>query len=169
MQIPRRKSEEFKRLKDDNGPIHLTEEGLKQLEQKLERIKKSLPELIAETQRAAAYGDRSENAEYKLAKSALRRANFQILEIQEQLKRVIVINTGSNASETIQLGSTVVLESDGTQKTFQIVGSQETNPTNGRISYLSPIGAALMKHKRGDTIIIKTPTGLKKYTVLEIR
>ena len=85
MQIPRRKSDELRRRED--GPIHLTENGLQSLKEKLERLKKALPERIAETARTAAFGDRSDNAEYKAAKGILRRTHYQILEIQEQMKR----------------------------------------------------------------------------------
>lgn len=160
----------------DESPIPITEEGFKRLKEKLARLKGPLPELIAETQRAAAYGDRSENAEYQTAKSTLRRTHRQILSIEDQIKRAVIIRTGPNVSGTVQLGSTVLLEMDsasspqgGEQKTFQIVGPHETNPAKGRISNQSPLGAALINHVKGDTVTIQTGSGSYKYHILEIR
>ncbi len=171
MQIPRRKSEEMK--KRDNGPIFLTAEGIQKLRDELTYLKKALPEHIAETQRTAAFGDRSDSAEYKDAKGRLRRTNWRILELHDELKRVTLIEPGKNASGTIQLGSTVMLGINGAQKTFQIVGPQETNPTEGRISHLSPLGAALIGHAKGDTVIVNPPKGIGRapqtYRILEIK
>jgi transcription elongation factor GreA len=171
MQIPRRKSEELK--KRDSGPFPITEEGLLRLRAKLARLWRAMPDLITEAQRTAAYGDRSDNAEYKEAKSGLRRTHWQILSIEDQIKRAEVITTGKNAGGTIQLGSTVTLgvvpASEKKQKTFQIVGPHETDPTKGRISHKSPLGAALIGHKKGDVIVIKTEGGTREYKILEIK
>lgn len=183
MQFPKKRVSDMLKKRDD-GPIHLTQEGLKKLEDRLANFKKILPELIAETQRTAAFGDRSENAAYHAAKGSLRNANFQILNIQEQLKRVVVIKEGSNTAGTVQLGSTVVLKTEGQthstssfdktqdksgQVTFQIVGPRETDPAHGRISDQSPLGAALINHKKGAVITIQTPSGSKKYTIVEVK
>ena len=167
MQIPRRKSEEFR--KRDTGPIYLTEEGLNKLREELEHLKRVLPNRISETQIAAAFGDRSENAAYQVAKASLRRTNWQILSINEQLKRVEIIVPGANSSGTVQLGSTVVLEADGKEVTFQIVGPRETDPAHGRVSHLSPLGAALMNRTKGDAVTIKTENGSRKYRIISIR
>lgn len=167
MQIPRRKSDEL-RVWDD-GPFYLTEEGFNRLKEKLARLKNALPGYIAETQRTAAYGDRSDNAEYKDAKSTLRRTNRQILSIQDQIKRTVIIKTGPNASGKVQLGSTIILEINDQQKTFQIVGPHETDPARGRISHQSPLGAALMNHAKGDVVTIQIGSGSQTYRILEIQ
>ncbi|MEK7188157.1 MAG: GreA/GreB family elongation factor, partial [Patescibacteria group bacterium] len=144
MQVPWRRSDKFKKV--DDGPVYITEEGLKNLKEKLVHLKKILPGYIAEAKRTAAYGDRSDNAEYKQAKGMLRRTNYQILEIEGQLKRVSVISSKENTSGVVQLGSTVILKTqDGKEKTFQLVGPMETNPGGGRISHESPLGSALLK------------------------
>lgn len=155
--------------KRDNGPIFLTAEGIQKLRDELAYLKKVLPEHIAETQRTAAFGDRSDSAEYKDAKGRLRRTNWRMLELADELKRVALITPGKNASGTVELGSTVVLEANGKEKTFQIVGPRETNPDEGRISQLSPLGAALMHHATGDTVTIPTRSGAQTYRVLEIK
>ncbi len=167
MQIPRRKSEELRRKVE--GPFHITEEGFEHMKEKLERLKLALPGYIIETQRTAAFGDRSDNAEYKDAKSRLTRTHFQILRIQDQIKRAVIIPSGQNTSGTVQLGSAVVLQIGELRKTFQILGAHETNPTLGRISFQSPLGTALMNHKKGDTVTVQTPIGPQKYTILEIK
>lgn len=154
----------------DDSPIPITPEGLKRLERRLALLKQRLPHLIEEAARTAAYGDRSDNAEYKDAKSRLRRAHGQIWDMKEQLKRVQIINSDKNSSGTIALGSTVVLESaDGTKSAFQIVGPYETDPKGGRISHLSPLGAALMNHKKGEEVVFETAQGSQKYRILEVR
>ena len=115
-------------------------------------LKASLPAVIAETSRTSAYGDRSDNAEYKEAKGILRRTHGQIFNIEDQLRRVVLIPSSTSAAGTIQLGSTVIVEikKDGAssgaaaRKTFRILGSSETDPGHGRISHTSPLGAALL-------------------------
>ncbi len=167
MQFPKKRTSEIFR-KGDDGPLHITEEGLQRLREKLVQLEDSLPHLASEAQRTADYGDRSENAEYKDAKLNLRRTRGQILNIQYQIKRAVIIKSGPNSSGTIQIGSTVVLETDGKKKAFQIVGSHETNPEKGRISYKSPLGAALMNHKEDDTVSIQSPSGSREYRILKI-
>jgi len=153
----------------DESPISITDEGLRRLKEKLKRLKGALPEYIAETQRTAAYGDRSENDEYRDAKSTLRRAHRQILSTQDQIKRAVVINPNPKNVGKAQLGSIVALEASGGRREFQILGSHEANPSKGRISNQSPLGAALMNHVKGDTITIKTTRGVQTYRILEIR
>jgi transcription elongation factor GreA len=163
----KRKSDELK--KRDDGPIHITEAGLQRLRDHLARLKGALPDFISEAKRTAAYGDRSENAEYKEAKSTLRRTQRKILSIENQIKRAVIIPTGPSASGKVRLGSTVVLESNGTKKTFQILGPHETDPTKGRISHQSPLGAALIGRAKDDVVAIQTLKGRQEYRILEIR
>jgi transcription elongation factor GreA len=167
MQIPRRKADELR--KRDEGPLYLTEDGLRTLQEKLARLKKAAPDLAAEAARTAAYGDRSDNAEYKDAKGRLRHTNWNILEIQDQLKRVVVIQPGRNALGTIQLGSKVTVEIHGKEKRFEIVGPHETDPGRGRISDRSPLGSALMGHAKNDVVRITTTTGLQEYQIKEVQ
>lgn len=156
-------------LRKWNSPVHLTPAGLKRLQIKLERLKQSVPHLVSEAARTAAYGDRSENAEYKDAKSTLRRTYRQISGIEDQLKRVAVIDVEKNVSGTVQLGSTVVVESKkGARKTFQILGPQESSPAEGRISDQSPLGAALLGRAKMDTVMVQTASGVQEYCIIDI-
>ncbi|MCR4328178.1 MAG: transcription elongation factor GreA [Patescibacteria group bacterium] len=192
MYTPRRTSDIFR--KKENSSIYLTQDGFRRLKEKLARLKASLPSLITETARTAAYGDRSENAEYKEAKSTLRRTHGQIFNIENRLKYVQIITEGRNATGTVRIGSTVVFEKSNTtdstgslrissgspsptnpkqetgiKRKFQIVGPHEANPDKGRISYLSPIGAALMQRKQGDVVAINTERGIQGYRIIEIQ
>ncbi len=168
MQTSQRRSDKFR--KADIGPIHLTLEGHERLKAELAELKRVLPAYIAETQRTAAYGDRSDNAEYKQAKATLRRTNYRILEVEDQLKRIYIISTDQKGVETVRLGVTVVLElKNGIQKTFQILGSAETNPEKGLISFQSPLGTALMGRCKNDRITTETPAGSQEYLILEIK
>lgn len=166
---PRRRYTRSQKIDSDSIP--LTAAAHERMQQRLTRIKISLPALIEEAQRTAAYGDRSDSAEYKEAKGLLRRAHRQIASLEDQLKRVVIIPTGPNTSGTVQLGCTVVLESASskTLTTFQILGPFETNPGAGRISHQSPLGAALLGHAVGDAVSIETANGSRKYRIVEIR
>lgn len=152
----------------ESTPVYLTPEGLEDLKAKLERLRKRIPELVHEVARTAAYGDRSENDEYKTAKGRLRATQFQIAKIDDQLRKVRIIPSGSGALGRIQLGSTVKVRSKDKEMTFRIVGTHEANPPGGRISHESPLGAALIGHAKGDRVQFKTATGIQEYFVLEI-
>ena len=132
------------------------------------RVKRSLPQLIEATAEAAAAGDRSDNAAYTSSKAALRRANWQILEIEDELKRASVITSGPDAAGAAKLGSVVILETNGGQKKFEIVGPKETDPNAGRVSQQSPLGAALIGKKAGETVTIKTTNGTTSYKIAKV-
>jgi len=167
MQVPRRRSDALK--KPDDGPFYITEDGLRRLQEKLARRKHALPDLIAEAQRTAAEGDRSDNAAYKESKAALRRTTWQVLSLEDQIKRAIVIAQGIHASGVVELGSTVTIETDKKVTTYEIVGPHETDPSRGRISYRSPLGAALIGHAKDDVITFQSANGAQKYHITEIR
>jgi transcription elongation GreA/GreB family factor len=166
MQIPKKRRVN---LLSDDEPIYLTAQGIARLQARLARLKRELPGAIAEAARTGAYGDRSDNAEYKEAKGILRRTQRQVWNLEEEMKRVVEIKPGRNASETIQLGSTVTLElKNGNRKKFQILGTLETDPEKGIISHKSPLGAALMDHRTGEKITIKTAKGKWEYGIIKI-
>lgn len=169
MPIPRHKKIDPETINLE--PVYLTQDGIDELHKNLERLKKRLPALAEEASRTAAYGDRSDNAEYKQAKGALRGTRRQIYGIEDQLKRVVAIKPGKNADGTVRQGSVVMLFDliEKKEKRFEILGSSETNPTHGRISDRSPLGAALMNCKEGDIVTIKTEKGSREYKILKIK
>ena len=152
------------------APVYLTPEGIERLHEKLERLKRNLPSLAEEAARTAAFGDRSDNAEYKQAKGALRYTQRETYRIEDQLKRVVTITRGTDASGAVRLGSIVTVRTtDKREQTFEILGPDETNPTKGRISNKSPLGTALVGRKEGDVISVKAANGAKKYTIIAVR
>jgi len=100
-------------------------------------------------------GDFSENAAYQMAKWRLRAINYRITTLEEKLKSAVPIDMSETTSGKVRVGSTVVVEVNGKQIEYQILGSQESNPLKGRVSYLSPLGAALMNHQVGDIVNVK--------------
>lgn len=130
-------------------------------------VKRERPSAAAEVQRTAEMGDLSENAGYQAAKAHLRRVNNRILWIEARLADAVPIAAGSS-NGTIQVGSTVTVAIDGREMTFELVGSQETNPSRGRISHRSPIGLALLGARVGDDVVVKLADRAVTYHVSSI-
>ena len=168
MRLPTRKSEIERRLLQQDDRYY-TKAAIERMKRERERLLKERPSAAEEVARTAAMGDLSENAAYTAAKFHLRRLNDRITTIEERLKFAIEIPEGSDASGKIRIGSTVTVEIGGKQMTFDILGSHETNPSRGRISYLSPIGAALMDHASGDIVKVKIADREVVYRVIEVR
>lgn len=168
MNIPRRQWS--RRPPPNNEPVYLTPEGVTRLRARLERLKQSLPAAIDEAARTGAFGDRSDNAEYKEAKGILRRVKGQISSIEDQLKRVVEIPSGADADGTVRLGATVKVRSsrDGKILTYRILGPSETDPARGRISHTSPLGAALIGHVAGDFVVVQAPGGTQEYRIIKV-
>ncbi len=169
MRVPKRKSEEFRKYKDEGGPLYVTSQGLEKLKSQLAHTEKELPLLIAEVQRTGGFGDFSENAEYQAAKYLMRRAHGRIASLKDKIKRAIVFGRGGSPAYAVQLGSCVTVETQGKRLTLEIVGSYETDPARGRISHESPLGAALMNRKVGERVMLRTKSGETEYTVLNIQ
>lgn len=164
MQLPIRKPGKYTHLKPDQ---HLTEAKFNELKNKLDRLIFNRPRLSEEVKKYASDGDFSENAAYQIAKGKLRGMNQRILEIEDHLKRAVIIKPNKN-SNIVQLGSSVTIATSGQEKTYLILGSSETNPSRGVISSHSPIGSALMNKKLGDQIKIKLADRQVEYKIIKI-
>ncbi|MDD5110621.1 MAG: transcription elongation factor GreA [Patescibacteria group bacterium] len=151
MQVPIRKPGKYTHERRDP---HITRAKFNELKDELEHLKTvKQPRAIVEVKRLAEMGDFSENAAYSIAKGRLRGINDRINILTEYLKHVVIIspkNTG-----TVQLGSKVTVEMNGKEMVYTILGSSETDPTTGVISHQSPLGAALMGSRVGDTVEIQ--------------
>ena len=168
MQVPIRKSEQTKRYSDPGGPILLTPAGIKRLEETLHDLQKNqLPPAIADVQRTGEMGDFSENAAYQEAKARMRHIHSRIAILKDRLSRAQIIKYAP--SGFVEIGSTVVLKINGEEKTFEIVGPSETNPTHGRISHLSPLGAALMNHAKRDQVKLQTGDKEIVYEIINVQ
>ena len=151
MQVPKRKPGKYTNEIPDP---HLTEEKFFELKNKLEKLKKDLPDAIREVRRLAEMGDFSENAAYQMAKGRLRSMNDSIVEITENLKHAVIIKA-DKTSETLQIGNTITVEVDGKQRVYLMLGSTQADPSKGIISHNSPLGSVLLGHKVGDSVILK--------------
>ncbi len=146
----------------------LTKEKFAELERKLARLKNfSRPRAAAEVSRMAQMGDFSENTGYQYAKGRLRGINQAILNIENQLKNAVIIKSPEQ-TDTVQVGHQVTIESGGKQKTYQILGSTETNPRAGVISRHSPLGAALIGRGAGDVVKVKLTEKEVEYKIIKI-
>lgn len=164
MRTPIRKAGKYTHLKPDP---HLTMGKFNDLKKQLEKMKKTQPKLAAEVKRLALDGDFSENAAYQIAKGRLRGLNQKMLDIENHLKTAIIINTNHNHS-IVQIGSTVVVETNGKEKEFTILGSSETDPTKGIISHNSPIGSAILGKRIEDIVKIKLKDRTTEYKIKKI-
>lgn len=152
-------------------PILLTDEGLKNLEEELEMLKTVRRKEIAEKIKVAlSFGDLSENSEYDEAKNDQAMTEARIADIESMLKNVKLIDEEELTTEIIHIGSKVRVNDVEFDEVcdYQIVGSSEADPANGRISDESPVGKSLLGHKTGDRIEVETPGGIMVYEVLEI-
>ncbi len=148
--------------------FHLTKEGIEELTLELDSLIAERAEIAESIRTAREFGDLSENSEYQSARAAQERNESRISEIEHILQNVELIKT-PHGSAKVQLGSKVRLKSDdGTTKEFQIVGTVEADPLNGKISDESPIGKALLGKHEKDEVEINTPVESTVYKIAEI-
>ena len=152
-------------------PVMLTEEGYQKLQEELEFLKTEKRTEIAEKIKVArSYGDLSENSEYDDAKNEQAIMEARIVTIEATLKNAQIINESEVSNEYIHLASKVKVElvATGRVAEYKIVGSNDTDPGNGKISDESPVGKALMGHKKGDVVEAETPSGTIGIKILDI-
>ena len=151
--------------------VILTSEGLEKLEKELEYLKTvKRQEVAAEIKVALGYGDLSENSEYDEAKNKQAQMEIRIVEIEAMLKNAKVIDETEISTDTVSLGCTVTvfdIEFDE-ELQYNIVGSTEADPSNGKISDESPVGSALLGKKVGDIVEVPAPAGSIELKVVEI-
>lgn len=149
-------------------PEYVSAEALERLRLELERLKTTeRREIAARLEAAKALGDLSENAEYQEAKETQSLNESKIQDLEEILREAVVI-TKPKHTKTVQIGSTIEVDSAHGRETFTIVGSEEADPVNGRISNESPMGRAFLGREAGDVVPIKAPGGNGEYTVRKI-
>jgi transcription elongation factor GreA len=151
-----------------NKLFHLTKQGVDELRAELAQLVGQRVVIAERIKTAREFGDLSENMEYSAARQDQERNETRISEIEHILKNVQVITAPKSDSKVV-LGSTVKLKTeDGKTKEFQVVGTVEADPLNGKISDESPIGKALMGKKEGDEVEIKTPVETAVYKIADI-
>ena len=150
----------------------LTPERLQELQEELIYLKTVREREVAEQiKEARSFGDLSENSEYDEAKNEQGKLYSRIAEVEEILGNYVVISEQEVASSAIGLGTQVkVLDEEFNEEaTYRIVGSQEADPMNGRISEDSPFGKALLGKEVGDEVEVEAPAGVLKYKILDIQ
>ncbi len=147
---------------------YVSSEKLEELNRELEDLRTNKRMEVADhLKRAKEYGDLSENAEYSEAKDEQAKLESRIAELEDFLKKAVVIEK-TGIGDRVQVGSVVVLKKDKDSFTYNIVGSSESKPEEGKISNESPIGRALIDRRVGEEVTIVTPSGKSVYKVLKI-
>lgn len=152
--------------------IPMTPGGYQSLQEELKRLvrfeRQAVVQAIAE---ARGHGDLSENAEYEAAKDRQAFIEGRIKELNDKIARAQVINPADLAGNKVVFGATVTLfdPDTGTEVTYQIVGEDEADIKNGKISVTSPVGKALIGHLLDEEVRIKVPSGIKIFEITNIR
>jgi transcription elongation factor GreA len=147
----------------------ITKEGLKKLQEELDHRRMGLRQEIAQAiKEAKEQGDLSENAEYAEAKSQQNENESRIGELEMILKNSEVVEKDAS-QKGVQMGSKVKVKFNGNEIEFEIVGSNEADPANFKISNESPLGKAFWGHQGGDDVEVLTPKGSIKYKILQVK
>lgn len=150
----------------------MTAAGFTRLEDELKDLKSNArPAVIQAIATAREHGDLSENAEYHAAKEQQSHIEGRISELEDKLGRSEVIDVTSITGDRIKFGATVLIVDEDTDEetTYQIVGEDESNIEEGRLSISAPLARALINKEQGDSIEVNTPGGSKAYEVLEVK
>ena len=154
------------------GRIPMTRAGYEGLEAELKRLKaEERPQIVKEIEIARAHGDLSENAEFHAAKEKQAQIEGRALRLEDRLARAQVIDPSGQSCDQVRFGLTVDLEDaeTGEQVTYTILGEEEADAANGRISVSSPVARALLGKEVGDSVTVRVPKGMRKFEILEIR
>jgi len=148
-----------------------TPAGFKALQDELEKLLAKMEEVKADIAQARSYGDLSENSEYDEAKNEQAKVGARIAELEAMIAHAVVVDEGEIDEGQISLGSIVVVENvkTGKQIEYHIVGSYEANAFERKISDLSPIGAALLGNRAGDTVTATVPAGEVVLRIVDVK
>jgi transcription elongation factor GreA len=147
--------------------VPMTPAGAQKLREELTRLKEERPRISREIGTARDHGDLSENAEYHAAKERQGLCEARIKDIEDKLSRAEVIDPTRLSGDRVRFGATVMVTNLDTDEetTFQIVGADEADINNGRISVSAPLARALIGKSIGDEIVINLPAGTRRYEI----
>ena len=149
--------------------VPMLAEGYEKLTADLQALRQERPKIVDAIEEARAHGDLSENAEYHAAKERQGQVEAQISEIEDRVSRAQIIDPASLSGDRIVFGATVTVLDDGEKpQRYQIVGQTEADARNGRISYDSPLGRALIGKQVGEEVEVTVPSGDRFYLVDKI-
>ena len=152
--------------------IPMTREGYQRLQEELKRrVRVERPKVVQDIAEARAHGDLSENAEYEAAKDRQAFIEGRIKELNDKIARAQVIDPADLDTDKVVFGAKVTLfdVDSGVEVSYQIVGEDEADIKDGKISVTSPVGKALIGHRLDDEVRIKVPSGLRIYEVIDIK
>ena len=150
--------------------IYMTSKGLRKLEEELEYLRLVKRHEIAQRLREATEegGEIEENFAYEIAKTEQSFVEGRIKDIEERLAQALLIEPGA-PSDVVQIGSTVIIQEDGGEpEAYTIAGASEGNPREKTITYLSPLGQALLNHHAGEKVTVKTPAGVLRFRIIKV-
>lgn len=145
---------------------YISQEGIQQLKKELEESKMKRKDIASRLEEARALGDLSENVEYAEVREEQAFNEGRIREIEQILKEAVIISKPKNG--LVQVGSKIKVKSESEVREFTIVGSQEAQPSEGKISNESPLGRAFLGHKAGETVEVQAPKGKTKHKIISI-
>jgi transcription elongation factor GreB len=150
---------------------YITPAGYRRLNQELKKLwEQDRPKLVETISWAASNGDRSENGDYIYGKRKLREIDRRIRFLSKRLDSAVVVDNAGKSHDRVFFGATVtVVGKDDRERTVSIVGVDELDPANGRVSWISPIAKALLKAAVGDVVTLRTPNGTEQLEIVEIR
>lgn len=152
-----------------SGKNYITPPGYARLESELRKlVEAERPEVVKTVAWAASLGDRSENADYIYGKRRLREIDRRVRFLIKRLEAAEIVHSAGRDTDQVFFGATVRVKGKDGVKELTIVGVDEVDPANGRVSWISPIAKALIKAREGDTVTLRTPAGEEKLEILEV-
>lgn len=155
----------------DKNQELVTPEGLEKLQEELRYLTEERRREIADRIRQAReFGDISENSEYDDAKNEQGLLERRISDLQRRTRNAKVVEPSNTSAGTVDLGTKVTLRvvEGGAERTFQIVSSNESDPTDGKLSHASPVGRAVLRRKVGEKVTVSTPRGATEYEIVNV-
>ena len=149
---------------------YLTKDGLKKMHEELKTMQKQRRELVEEVDRARALGDLRENGEYHAAREQLQHVTTRLIELESKLTNVRIIDGLEVASGEARVGTKVTLQDVQAKETFSyvLIGPEESDPANGKLSIASPLGKSLLGKKKGEQFTLTLPNAVVLYRVVNI-
>ena len=153
------------------GKNYITPQGFKRLQEEFQELKfKERPKMTEVVAWAASNGDRSENADYHYGKKKLREIDRRLRFLSKRIAAAEIVDPTKIKSNEVLFGATVTIrDEEDVEKTYHIVGADEIDLDNGKISWVSPIASALFKASEGDWVSFKSPKGIREIEVVSIR
>jgi len=151
--------------------IPMTVEGYNRLQEELKRLKSvDRPAVIRAIAEARTHGDINENAEYHAARERQSFIEGRLADLEDKIVRAEVIDVSKLSGSAVKFGATVTLADEETdeEQTFRIVGEDEADISNGRLSVTSPLARALIGKSKGDSVEVSTPRGNRSYEIVTV-